>query len=178
MPSLPSIPQNGISSFPIPDQVQSNIPTSPQPLQPHQTSSNPFRQSVMPTGGSGSSLPPTRQATNPFARSAMAPQPSQQQPSNAFTNQMTSPVSASSPFASAPPQSQHGEFQTDSSIFSPPPQSTTPATSALQPQRTGTNPFARNRSPQIVNAQFPPAASSPLLASPTGNNNPFRHTAD
>jgi hypothetical protein len=182
-PSLQSIPQNGISSFQIPHQRQSNMPASPQQLQPQHTSSNPFRQSVMPTGSSVSSLPPTRQSTNPFARSAVAQQPSQPQPSNAFTNNnVASPVSPASPFTSAPPQSQQSEFQTNSSIFSSAPQSTASATSQvspvspLQPQRTGTNPFARNRSPPTTNSQFQPAASSPLVANPTGSTNPFRQS--
>jgi hypothetical protein len=184
-PSLPSIPQNGISSFQIPDQRPSNMPASPpQQLQPQPTSANPFRQSVMPTGSAVSSLPPTRPSTNPFARSAVAQPPSQQQPSNAFTdNNVASPVSPASPFTSAPPQSQPSEFPTTSSIFSSAPPSTAAATSQvspvspLQPQRTGTNPFARNRSPPTTSSPFPPAASSPLVANPTGSTNPFRQSA-
>jgi hypothetical protein len=183
-PSLQSIPQNGISNFQVPDQVQSPMQVSPQQIQPQQTSSNPFRQSIMPTGSSVASLPPTRQSTNPFARNTNAQQLSQQQPTSAFPiNNVGSPISASSPFTSAPPQSQHSDFQANSSLFSPPPQSTTSPTSQvspvpqLQPQRTGTNPFARNRSPPNTNSQFQPAAASPLLANPTGSTNPFRQSA-
>jgi hypothetical protein len=76
-----------------------------------------------------------------------------------------------------PPQSQQSEFQTNSPLFSPHPQSTTSPTSQLQPQRTGTNPFARNRSPPNTNSQFQPAAASPLVTNPTGSTNPFRQSA-
>jgi phosphatidylinositol-binding clathrin assembly protein len=183
-PSLQSIPQNGVSNFQIPNPVQANVQASPQQLQPQQTSSNPFRQSVMPTGSSVSSLPPTRQSTNPFARNVNAQQALQQRPNTAFPiNNVTSPISASSPFTSAPPQSQQSEFQINSPFFSPPPQSTTSPTSQaspipqLQPQRTGTNPFARNRSPPNSNSQFQPAAASPLVANPTGSTNPFRQSS-
>ena len=179
---LQSIPQNGMPSFHAPNHVQSNVQASPQQLQRQPTSSNPFRQSVMPTGTSVSSAsPPTRQSTNPFARSANVQQPFQQQ--SFPVDVVTSPISASSPFASAPPQSQQSEFQTNSPLFSPPPQSTTSPTSQseavqqLQPQRTGTNPFARNRSPPKPGSQFQPGSSSPLVANPTGSTNPFRQSA-
>jgi hypothetical protein len=183
-PSLQSIPQNGASKFQVPDHIQSNMQAPPQQLQPQQTSSNPFRQSIMPTGSSVSSLPPTRQSTNPFARSSNAQQSMQQQSTTAFPiDNVASPISASSPFTSAPPQSQQSEFQTNSSLFSPPPQSTTSPTSQLssvpqlQPQRTGTNPFARNRSPPDSNPQFQPTTASPVVANPTGSTNPFRQSA-
>ena len=183
--SLQSIPQNGISNFQAPDHVQSNVQAPPQQLQPQQTSSNPFRQSVITTGSSVSpSLPPTRQSTNPFSRNANTQQLSQQVSTNAFPiDNITSPVSASFPFTSAPPQSQQSEFQANPYPFSPPSQSTTSPTSQLspvpqlQPQRTGTNPFARNRSPPKPNSQFQPAAASPLVANPTGSTNPFRQSA-
>jgi phosphatidylinositol-binding clathrin assembly protein len=177
--SLQSIPQNGVPNFQAPAQVQSNVQAPAQQLQPQQTSSNPFRQPATPTGSSiSSSLPPTRQSTNPFARNANVQPPSQQQSTSAFAiDSVSSPVSASSPFTSAPPQSQQSEFQANS-LFSPHPQSTTSPTSQLQPQRTGTNPFARNRSPPNTNSQFQPtAAASPLVTSPTGSTNPFRQSA-
>jgi len=184
--SLQSIPQNGVPQFQAPAQVQSNVQAPAQPLQPQQTSSNPFRQPVMPTGSSVSpSLPPTRQSTNPFARNANVQSPSQQQSTNAFSIEtVSSPISASSPFTSAPPQSQQSEFQANSPLFSTHPQSTTSPTSQLppmpqlQPHRTGTNPFARNRSPPNTNSQFQAAAAaSPLVTNPTGNTNPFRQSA-
>ncbi|EAW11348.1 ENTH domain protein [Aspergillus clavatus NRRL 1] len=48
----------------------------------------------------------------------------------------------------------------------------------LQPQRTGTNPFARSASvpPQQAQGLQPPAAA-PLRPNPTGSTNPFRQSA-
>jgi hypothetical protein len=176
---LQSIPQNGVPNFQAPAQVQSNVQAPAPQLQPQQTSSNPFRQPVVSTGSSiSSSLLPTRQSTNPFARNANAQPPAQQQPTSAFAvDSVSSPISASSPFTSPPPQSQQSEFQTNSPLFSSHPPSSTPPASQLQPQRTGTNPFARNRSPPNTNSQFQPAAASPLMTSPTGSTNPFRQSA-
>ena len=183
--SLQSIPQNGVSNFQAPVQVHADVQAPAQQLQRQQTSSNPFRQSVMPTGNSiSSSLPPTRQSTNPFSRSLNVHPPLPQQSTAAFPiDNVVSPISASSPFASAPPQSQQSEFQTNSPLYSSPVQSTTSPTSQLshmpqiQPQRTGTNPFARNRSPPNSNSQVQPAAASPLVGNPTGSTNPFRQSA-
>jgi phosphatidylinositol-binding clathrin assembly protein len=152
---MSSIPQNGIDNFTHPT----------QPLQPQQTSTNPFRQSTMPTSFSASSLSPAtqtpnRQSTNPFAKGPAQPQ---------FTSAPPAPTDffGSSAFGSQP-QSQQQDFQTNSALFTgaaSPPQQATP----IQPQRTGTNPFATNRSP--------PPAATPLAVNPTGSTNPFRQSA-
>ncbi|KAI2641115.1 ANTH-domain-containing protein [Xylaria nigripes] len=108
--SLGTIPQDAVASFPI-------APLSP-PMQTGQQSTNPFRASMManPTGmpantGVTSSFPlpinpqaqpqspPTRQATNPFARSS----PQGMTP-------FTSPPSTS-PFQSQPPSQSSASFQ-------------------------------------------------------------------
>jgi phosphatidylinositol-binding clathrin assembly protein len=151
--SLSSIPQNGIVDF-SQQQQQQQQPVA-QALSPQQTSTNPFRQSVMATGTGASPATPispqTRQNTNPFAKH----------------NAVASPVS---PMQAEPsvPASQHDLFAQNSAFFqsaSPPPQQTqSPA--ALQPQRTGTNPFAKTTSP-------PPAAA--LAPNVTGTN-PFRQS--
>ncbi|KAL4918973.1 ANTH domain-containing protein [Aspergillus aurantiobrunneus] len=120
---------------------------SPNTLQPQTT--NPFRQSMLMSTPTGSAIPPSpmnRQSTNPFAKRLST------------VNQSSNP-SAPEPFPQALPQPQ-------------PPQQ--PA--ALQPQRTGTNPFARSSSvpPQQPQGLQPPAA--PLRPTPTGSTNPFRQS--
>ncbi|KAJ6081703.1 hypothetical protein N7499_006577 [Penicillium canescens] len=116
----------------------------PQPLQPQTTGTNPFRQSVMlnaSTGAQPPARPLSRQNTNPFARRLST------------TNQQYNP--STEPFQNA--QSQQA----------PP----LPQAQPIKPQRTGTNPFARNSpAPQGM----PPAA--PLQPNPTGSTNPFRQS--
>ncbi|KAK3058058.1 hypothetical protein LTR09_001135 [Extremus antarcticus] len=130
-------------------QEQQQQYASPAPIQsPQQTqqTTNPFRQSTMPTGAASMSFdgqgnqPLQRQATNPFARN------------------VGTPPTAGSPFAqqSQPPLPQLQQQQ-------PQP---------IQPQATGTNPFARNITPA---QQAPPAAL--LQMQPTGSTNPFRQSA-
>ncbi|RMZ92643.1 hypothetical protein DV736_g103, partial [Chaetothyriales sp. CBS 134916] len=154
---LSAIPQNGVANFPPqqPQQFQSPVQS---PIPPQHTSTNPFRQSVMQTAASQPviSAQPTRQSTNPFAKSdglnGIAPVPQ---------NPLSQPQAAPSFFNTAP--------STLSSPFTPPqPHSTPGSITPLQPQRTGTNPFAKARSP-------PPAL--PLVANPTGSTNPFRQSA-
>ena len=152
---MSSIPQNGTANFTLPT----------QPLQPQQTSTNPFRQSTMPTSFSANSLSPVtqtpnRQSTNPFAKGPAQPQ---------FTSAPPAPTDffGSSAFGSQP-HSQQQDFQTNSALYTgaaSPQQQATP----IQPQRTGTNPFAKNRSP--------PPTTTPLVANPTGSTNPFRQSA-
>ncbi|KAI6804021.1 ANTH-domain-containing protein [Hortaea werneckii] len=125
-------------------QIQQQQPP-PQPMQPQPTgSTNPFRQSMMPTG-----TPPTgglqRQSTNPFAQRASQPQPQPQQPiqsqptgTNPFSRNIT-PISEDHQTTTSPPPSQ------------PPPSSSQPSLSPLQMQPTGsTNPF---RQSTFVNQQ-------------------------
>jgi hypothetical protein len=157
--SLSPIPQNGIADF----------NQSPQPVHPQQTSTNPFRQSTMPTGFPANSLSPitqnpNRQSTNPFAKSSVQ---------NTFTG---APVAANAFFGSntfgSPTETQH-DSQSQHALFtgagSPQQQSQQGFPAQIQPQKTGTNPFAKNRSP--------PPAATPLIANPTGSTNPFRQSA-
>lgn len=150
---LSSIPQNGVAEFPQQTQIQ----PSPPPLQAQQTSTNPFRQSMMPTGPSGNAQL-SRQSTNPFAKS-----------SNGEAN---SQVNSGSQFGQAVSQSQQQELQNQSAFFQSPTTSQSPPASfppaGLVPQRTGTNPFAKNR---------PQASTAPLVANVTGSTNPFRQSA-
>lgn len=105
---------------PVATQAPAQMPP-PQGIQPQPTgSTNPFRQSSMPTGATTAFSPgfaqqePQRQNTNPFARNAHSP-----------------PVTGTSTFA---PQAQQQQI----SSFSPQP---------IQAQPTGTNPFARSQQP-------------------------------
>lgn len=152
--SLAPIPQNGMPDFSQQQQMQ--VPTISEPIQQQPTSTNPFRQSMLPsmTGAPEPKLlsNPTgasslnRSSTNPFAKQTTGFQ------------QQSPPPMGSSPFG-AP------SFQS-SSPFAP--QQAQP----LQPTPTGTNPFARNASPQ--NATSPPGG---LTVNATGSTNPFRQSA-
>lgn len=186
--SLTSIPQNGVASF-SPQQPMSQQPQ--QFLQPQQTSSNPFRQSMIATGVSPNpamfSSPTSAQSTNPF--SSQAPSTTSQafhsSSPPAFQN-TTSPVdlaafqqqqrpslqNTNSPPELSLPQTQQQELQQSSAFFSSPNQPQ--QASSMLPQRTGTNPFAR-ASPSTVGTST--TGSTPaLLSTPTGSTNPFRQS--
>ncbi|KAG0158965.1 hypothetical protein PDIDSM_6485 [Penicillium digitatum] len=137
---------------PIPQEAIAAFPEqqqqqqAPQPLQPQHT--NPFRQSSMlstPTGAQPPAAPLSRQNTNPFARRLSAAN-TQYNPHESFQPVQPPPVPLSQP-----PQAQ-----------------------PIQPQRTGTNPFAR-ASPAPQQGLQPPAAA-PLRPNPTGSTNPFRQS--
>lgn len=156
--SLAPIPQNGFPDFSQQQQMQ--IPTIAEPLQTQQTSTNPFRQSMLP-GAAGMAEPkllnnPTgasslnRSATNPFAKH-----------NTGFQQQSQSPTS-SLPYSASPVQP---------SPFAPMQQQQQPL-QPLQPAPTGTNPFARQPSPQ--NATSPQGG---LTVHATGSTNPFRQSA-
>jgi hypothetical protein len=163
--NLAPIPQNGVMDFSQQPQQQMQqhmqIPTIAEPLQSQHTSTNPFRQSMLPSP-TGTAEPklinnPTgasslsRSATNPFAKHTTGFQ-SSQSPTNP------------SPFAQPPVQpSPFAQMQQ--------PQQLQPL-QPLQPMPTGTNPFARQPSPQ--------SATSPqggLTVNATGSTNPFRQSA-
>jgi hypothetical protein len=153
--TLAPIPQNGVADFSQQQQQmqqQMQIPTIAEPLQPQQTSTNPFRQSMLPSpmGAAETSLlnnpiganSLNRLSTNPFAKQNTGFTPSQS-PIN--PSPFAQPNAQSSPFAPMQP---------------------------LQPMSTGTNPFARQPSPQ--------SAASPqggLTVNATGSTNPFRQSA-
>ena len=165
---LSSIPQNGVADLsqmqqqqppPPPQQVQ-----SPAQLQPQQTSTNPFRQSMMPTGA------PPSQSPQSFAAPTQSPQPFAA-PTRSSTNPFSKQPTGTAPstfgqdsFMDPQPQPQHSStFPQDTSGFSPGP---------LQAQRTGTNPFAKNRSPPLPDS----GVASPLSVNVTGSTNPFRQS--
>ncbi|KAL3475195.1 ANTH domain-containing protein [Aspergillus californicus] len=122
---------------------------TPNTLQPQTT--NPFRQSMLmstPTG-SATQAPASqmnRQSTNPFAKRLSTANPS---------------------FNPGPPEPFPQAFQQPQI----PQQS-----SALQPQRTGTNPFARSSSVPPQQSQGLQPSAAPLRPTPTGSTNPFRQS--
>jgi hypothetical protein len=124
----------------------SPVQIPPAQLQPQST--NPFRQSMMTTGGQfATSATQTQQSVNPFARSTI-PEPIPEEP----VPQLQQSQPGLSPFPPAQPQYQ---------------------TQPLQAQHTGTNPFARNQSPP----QQPTPQMNALTVQPTGSTNPFRQSA-
>lgn len=166
--TLAPIPQNGPADFSQQQmQPQMQIPTIAEPLQPQQTSTNPFRQSMLP-GAPGATEPKllnnpsgasslTRSSTNPFAKHTTGFQPMSQSPTN--PSPFAQPPTQASPFAPMPQQQMQQ------------PQQLQPL-QPLQPAPTGTNPFARQPSPQ--------SATSPqggLTVHATGSTNPFRQSA-
>ncbi|KAL8934255.1 MAG: hypothetical protein Q9216_005997 [Gyalolechia sp. 2 TL-2023] len=158
---FPSLPQTtSTEGFPQQQQQFNSGPQSFNIGPQSQQSTNPFRQSSMPTGASTSSFtnppsissPLSQQGTNPFARS---------------TPSVGAGQSQSSPFTSAPPQQPPQSFPVQSSQFF-----SQQAPSPMQPRRTGTNPFARNVSSPSSQVSTPP----PLMANATGSTNPFRQS--
>ncbi|KAJ5536262.1 hypothetical protein N7513_009448 [Penicillium frequentans] len=127
----------------IPSYQQQPMQNQPQ-LQPPSTPTNPFRQSMLMNQNTGGAPP---SAT-----------PLQRQNTNPFAKRLSM----------AAPQSNFGAEQVPQVPAIPQSQSPQP----LQPQRTGTNPFARASS-------VPPAQNTglqPLQPNPTGSTNPFRQS--
>ena len=166
---LAPMPQDNTSqSFNQPQQQQfTGFQQSFDTGQSSQQPSNPFRQQTpIATGASSSPFPNSsasplnRQSTNPFARSSpMSPMGQAQ----------------SSPFNSAPPQQPSQSFsQPSSPPFSQPSSQpfSPPNSQPLQPQVTGTNPFARTMSPPSSQFFTPP----PMMPNVTGSTNPFRQS--
>ncbi|CAG7924638.1 unnamed protein product [Penicillium olsonii] len=128
---------------PIPQENIASFPQqqqAPQPLQPQHT--NPFRQSMMVNSSSGPppAAPLSRQNTNPFAKRLSMANPQY--------------------------NTAHEQFQPP---LPPPPQIPPTQAQPIQPQRTGTNPFARS-------SPAPQPAAAPLQPNPTGSTNPFRQS--
>ncbi|KAJ6021782.1 hypothetical protein N7540_007286 [Penicillium herquei] len=122
-------------------------PMQTQQQQPPSTPTNPFRQSMLVAHNTGGPS-----ATAPIA-------PLQRQNTNPFAKRLSM----------AAPQGNFGMPEQMPQV-PPIPQSQSPQ--PLQPQRTGTNPFARSSSvPPPQNAGL-----QPLQPNPTGSTNPFRQS--
>ena len=149
--ALGSIPDNSMANF----QTQPGFhqqTSAPAQLQPMQTgSTNPFRQSMLMTQQTGLQSPPQSNISSPTG------------PTPGLQRQSTNPFARPSPSQS--PQNAGSPFQQQQ-----------PA--PLQPTKTGTNPFARNASPQgAADASRPQTAGGALAPQPTGTTNPFRQSA-
>lgn len=139
-------------------------PAAQQPAQSQAQQTNPFRQSMMPTGGSvdafsgqpsmnsGNTGGLQRQSTNPFAKHTQPQAPSFQQQSIPEDGVPQNYAQSAPAFAQQPQQPQQTGLQ------------------PLQAQATGTNPFAR---PQPAAQQ---QTAAPLQVQPTGSTNPFRQS--
>lgn len=147
-------PQNDVVGLTQQSQMPAAGLSTPHSLQTQPTGTNPFRQSMLMNGlgALNSDTDSTnRQSTNPFARFNGSAQPLQQ----STQQQPMAPIIENQIHQSTSPQM-------SSRNFSP---STAPA---IQPQRTGTNPFAKTISP-------PPTANT-LPVHVTGSTNPFRQS--
>ncbi|EXJ95857.1 hypothetical protein A1O1_00982 [Capronia coronata CBS 617.96] len=143
--NLSPIPQNGVPDF----QSQALATAQQMAIQPQHTSTNPFRHSSIATGAAQISPVNSglqRQSTNPFAKH--------------LTGSVPNSATGFDQAFSAPQTSPQQTFPSDSAYANSP--------SALQPQRTGTNPFAKNR---------PTTAVSGVTTNITGSTNPFRQSA-
>ncbi|KAB8227087.1 ENTH domain protein [Aspergillus alliaceus] len=111
-----------------------------------------------------------QQSTNPFRQSMLMSTPTGSgAPASPLNRQSTNPFARRLSSAN-PPQFNAGTLPAQQ----PPQQTAQP----LQPQRTGTNPFARSSSvpPQQSQGLQPPGLA-PLRPNPTGSTNPFRQSA-
>ncbi|KAL5361534.1 ANTH domain-containing protein [Aspergillus floccosus] len=109
-----------------------------------------------------------QQTTNPFRQSMLLSTPTGSgRPTSPLSRQNTNPFARR--LSMVNPDYQTGASQS---------QQQPPAAAPLQPQRTGTNPFARSSSvpPQQTQGLQPPPAA-PLQPNPTGSTNPFRQSA-
>ncbi|KAF4124880.1 phosphatidylinositol-binding clathrin assembly protein [Geosmithia morbida] len=178
--------QPGLGAIPQETPVNSFLqqPQQQQPQQPQQTGLQP-----MQTGGL---LQPMQTGTNPFRQSMLTPQPTgltglqQQQPPGSPVSMLSTPTGnpagnrqSTNPFARASPT----QSPYNSASNSPLPQQqalapapTGAAAAPLQPAPTGTNPFTRKISPQPT-AQSGMGAPGGLAPQPTGNTNPFRQSS-
>lgn len=174
--SLGTIPQESVASF----QQQAHggsQPMSPvqqqQPqlgsLQPMQTgTTNPFRQSMLMT-----------QQTGMVQQQQPLPTGMQSPPSSGISSPVNPTLSRQStnPFARSPQNQSPFNSGNNSPFQQQQQQQQSPPVAPLQATPTGTNPFARQTSPQAVDATRPQTAGGALAPQPTGSTNPFRQSA-
>jgi hypothetical protein len=183
---LTSIPQSNVASF----QQQQQLQQQPQP-QPQYTgmtdassqqSTNPFRQSMLnstPTASSLSSFttasnsPMSSQPTgnNPFARPVSSQQSQQFGGPSPFAQQPINNSPFGQPNQQQQPQQQQQQHQ-QPSPFQPQQLQQQQQQPNLMAQPTGTNPFARQDP-----AQQQQGFSQGLMPTATGATNPFRQSA-
>jgi phosphatidylinositol-binding clathrin assembly protein len=156
-PTLQVVPQSAVASFQSPDQsFPPGIPNGPS-IQ----STNPFRQSMLASSTTGTSI-------SSFGSSASSPFGSQPTGTNPFARPTSSILPPGQSFTSSP-------FNPSSAPpFSPVVQSPMQPPNHIVPQATGsTNPFAKAPASQAPN----PFSAAPVSSNPTGSTNPFRQSA-
>jgi phosphatidylinositol-binding clathrin assembly protein len=159
-PTLQSVPQSTAASFQSP--TQQAFPTGTTNGSSVQ-STNPFRQSMLGSTATGTSVSSFSSATgSPFISQPTSTNPfARPPPSIVPSGQSFGP----SPFNSQPPAS---------SAFSPTSPGAMQQPPSIAPQPTGnTNPFAKPAAPQAPN----PFGTAPVSMNPTGSTNPFRQSA-
>lgn len=151
---LAPIPQDNVAAYSQPQQ---------QPQQPQSTLGVPQQQQQQPQ---------QQQTTNPFRQSMLLSTPTGSgPPASPLSRQNTNPFARRLSMVNP-------DYQTGVSPAQPPQQQAPAPAPALQPQRTGTNPFARSSSVPLEQAQgLQPPAAAPLRPNPTGSTNPFRQSA-
>lgn len=146
--SLAPIPQNGVPDFSQQQQQMPHmqLPTIAEPLQPQQTSTNPFRQSMLPSPTNSTGV--NRTSTNPFAKHNTGLQQSQ---SPTGASPFAAPQAQTSPFAPMQQPLQPTPTGTNPFARQPSPQGPTSPQGGLMVNATGsTNPF---RQSAFVNQQ-------------------------
>ncbi|OQE30308.1 hypothetical protein PENFLA_c003G05057 [Penicillium flavigenum] len=175
-----------------------NNPFGQQQQQPQQQPPPPAPLQAMPTGagfggyssqpqsyGFQSQLAPIPQegiAAFPQQQQQQAPQALQPQHTNPFRQSMLNSTTGAQPPAAPLSRQNTNPFarrlSTANTQYTPSneqfPPTQPPQAQPIQPQRTGTNPFAR-ASPAPQQGLQPPAAA-PLRPNPTGSTNPFRQS--
>ncbi|KAE8354001.1 ANTH domain-containing protein [Aspergillus coremiiformis] len=159
-PTSPGAGFGGYSGQPQTYGFQGNIAPIPQ------DNGGPFSPQQQPM--SSAQLQP--QSTNPFRQSMLMSTPTGTGLSTSQLNRQSTNPFARRLSSVNPPQFNGGT--------PPTPQAPQQSAQPLQPQRTGTNPFARSSSvPPQQSQGLQPPAPAPLRPNPTGSTNPFRQSA-
>ncbi|KAF7594780.1 hypothetical protein BBP40_008283 [Aspergillus hancockii] len=149
----------GYSAQPQTYSFQGNLAPAPQNVAPFSQ-----QQQQMP----GAQL--QQQTTNPFRQSMLMSTPTGNGLSASPMNRQST-----NPFARRLSSANPPQFDPNTFPAQQPPQQ---PSQRLQPQRTGTNPFARSSSvPPQQSQGLQPPAPAPLRPNPTGSTNPFRQSA-
>jgi phosphatidylinositol-binding clathrin assembly protein len=160
-PTLQSVPQSTAASFQSP--TQQPFPTGITNGSSIQ-STNPFRQSMLASSTTGTSI-------SSFSSATSSPFTSQPTSTNPFAKPTSSSLPSGQSFGPSPFNSQAPA----SSVFPPTSPGAVQQPPSIIPQPTGsTNPFAK---PPAVSQAPNPFGAAPVSVTPTGSTNPFRQSA-
>ncbi|KAI9702366.1 MAG: hypothetical protein M1836_000845 [Candelina mexicana] len=158
-----ALPPNAQTGYNIQQSTQTGFVQDTNAGFHQQQPTNPFRQPTVPSNSTVSSQP---QSNPPFVASTV-----NRQPTNPFARNLAAQQTGSntaSPFQSPPPGQ---PFQRPQQQYSAPSD-----VQPLRPTATGTNPFARNTSPEQQGQPTVTASQQPIAPNPTGSTNPFRQS--